>query len=101
MFVVINSNALCETTIKLHYIGSTKNADRFKATDMVEEIQRYQQIWENLWKEWYYTALYSWHSVTGLGDQETGDFRSANRETQGYVGIHRTRLNDLNLQNST
>jgi hypothetical protein len=39
---------------------------------MVEEMQEYQQIWKNLWKEWYYTALYSWHYATC---QETGDIK--------------------------
>jgi hypothetical protein len=47
---------------------------------MVEGIQEYQQIGENLWKEWYCTAFQKWHSATAKGDDQT-----TNRETKNVV----------------
>jgi hypothetical protein len=52
---------------------------------MVEGIQGYQQIGENLWKEWFCTAFLNWHFATAQGGDGPGDYQIASGETKNIL----------------
>jgi hypothetical protein len=86
--------------MRIHHIRPTKNAERFDVTDKVEAIQGYQQIWKNLQNNG--ITLHCTVSILPLprGMMSWIIKVLTERKTKDYVGIHRTRLNDITLQNA-
>jgi hypothetical protein len=61
-----STNVFLRPLLGFTKLGHQRNSviiERLKDTNIVEEIQGYQQKWRNHWKGWKETTFSNWHSV--------------------------------------